>query len=450
LHRFPDLFCSLYDELDGDLVRESAEAWFADERLGSFAAGVASDVEAGRSAGSVRMRVDNHPDPEGARYAALVGIDRALRHVNVTVALATERPPPSLQALASFVAARGRLDSGAVGGALLPRLVARGRHEGNLSHKRELFANVLRVPEDSWERAAVTWVGEAGAIHRGDLSAGLLVGCVPVIADPAEMSFRVREAGGHRYYRIAAADQQATVARIPQIVAEIDRAGVVIALAPELTLTPTLLAAWQQALRSPERGATRLRLLVPGSGALTGAEGRASNTAPLLDGRTGATIVRQSKLFAFDFTGEELERWKLTGRLGREAVGEDLVPGRRLEVIDAGAARIAILICEDVSRPLDIGPLVRDFGVSLVLAPVFSRPLKARRWENTAGDVHVRETGSTVVFSNSLAMSSILASHEASAMVLAPAMRDALLATSSGPAHVVCFRLLGDGTAEVV
>ncbi|MGA2163602.1 MAG: hypothetical protein ABSH36_03950 [Solirubrobacteraceae bacterium] len=449
MHEFPDLFCSLYDELDRHLVRENAEAWFADERLGSFAASVASDVEGGRPASSVRMRVENHPDLEGARYAALVGIDRALRHVNVTVALAGDRVPLPLQALAGFVAARGRLDSGAAGGALLPRMVARGRQEGNVSHKRELFANVLRVPAESWERAAVTRVGEASTILRGDLSAGLLIGCVPMIADPAEMSFRVRESGGRRYYRISAAAEATIAARIPELLSEIDRSGVLIALAPELTLTPALLDAWESALRSPERGPTRLRLLVPGSGALTGADGRASNTAPLIDGRTGAVIVRQSKLFGFDFTAEELERWKLDGRLGSGAIAEDLVPGRRLEVIDAGAARIAILICEDLSRPLDVGPLIRDFGVSLVLAPVFSRPIKARRWENNAGDVHVRETGTTVVLSNSLTMSSILANEGASAMVLAPAVRDALLATSTGPAHVVCFRLLPDGTAKL-
>ena len=447
MHEFPDLFCSLYDALDDHVAREHAEAWFVDERLGSFAASVATDVEGGRPASSVRMRVENHSDPEGARYAALVGIDLALRHVNTAVSLSIERPPISLQALATFVAARGRLDSGAAGGALLPRLVGRGRHEGNVSHKRELFANVLRVPADSWERAGITWVGEAAALHRHELSGGLLLGCVPVIADPKEIGFRVRESGERRYYRISAADHAATIKRIPRILAGLDEAGVLVGVAPELTLTPALLGGWQQAMRSPDRGSSRLRLMIPGSGVLTAAEGRASNTAVLLDGRTGAVIARQHKLFAFDFTETELERWRLQQRLGSEAIAEDLVPGRRLEVIDAGGVRIAILICEDLSRLLDIGPLIRDFGVSHLLAPVFSRPIKARRWENTAGDVYARETGTTVVVSNSLVMSSILSTEGASAMVLAPGTRDALLGTSAGPADVVCFRLLPDGTA---
>jgi predicted amidohydrolase len=448
LHSFPDLFCSFYDALDDDLARANAEAWFGDEGLRSFAASVASDVEGGRPAGSVRMRVENHPDPEGARYAALVGMDRALRHVNTAVSLSSERPPLPLQALATFVAAHGRLDSRAAGGALLPRLVARGRHEGNVSHKRELFANILRVPQASWERATVTWVGEAAALHRHDLSGGLLLGCVPVIADPREMSFRVRETGGRRYYRISAADQPVTAKRIPRILAELDAAEVLVGLAPELTLTPELLGAWQRAMRSPDRGPSRLRLLIPGSGVLTASEGRASNTAVLLDGRSGAVIARQRKLFAFDFTETELERWKLQRRLGSEPLAEDLAHGRTLEVIDAGGVRIAVLICEDLARLLDIGPLIRDFGVSHVLAPVFSRPIQARRWENTAADIHARETGTTVVVSNSLVMSSILSTDGASAMVLAPGSRDALLGTSTGPADVVSFRLLSDGTAE--
>ena len=327
-------------------------------------------------------RVDNHPDPEGARYAALVGIDRALRHVNVTVAsrLARSGRRPRFRRSRSFVAARGRLDSGAAGGALLPRLVARGRHEGNLSHKRELFANVLRVPADWWERAGVTWVGEGGAIHRGDLSAGLLVGCVPVISDPAEIELpcpggrrasllpdRRGRSGGERGADPAVSWPRSTVA------------GVVTRLAPELTLTPTLLAAWQQALRSPDRGSTRLRLLVPGSGALTAAGGRASNTAVLLDGRTGAVIARQRKLFAFDFDATELERWNSGapgvpgGRRGprsrpqaggdRRGRGPDRDPDLRRPLSAAGC------------RPA--GPRLRCFPRAR--AGVL-RPLKARRW----------------------------------------------------------------------
>jgi predicted amidohydrolase len=449
LHAFPDLFCSLYDALDDDLVRENAESWFLDEGLRSFAESVKSDLEGGRTAAGVTIRVENHPNPDGARYAALVGMDRAFRHVNTATSVSAERPPLSLEPLATFVAAHGRLDSGDAGGALLPRLVARGRQEGNVSHKRELFANVLRVPEDSWERVGITRVGEAATLHRHDLSGGLLLGCVPVIADPKEVSFRIRQAGERNYYRISAANHAATVKRVPQIVAALDDAGVLIGLAPELTLTPTLLSAWQEALRSPARGPSRLRLVIPGSGVLTTTDGRASNTAVLLDGRTGAVITRQHKLFAFDFTDTELERWKLQQRLGPDAAAEDLVPGRKLEMIDAGGVRIAILICEDLGRLLDIGPLIRDFGVSHVLAPVFSRPIKARRWENTAADVHARETGTTVVVSNSLVMSSILSTEGATAMLLAPGTRDALLATSGGPADVVSFRLLPDGTAEL-
>ena len=449
MHAFPDLFCSLYDALDDDLVRESAESWFLDEGLRSFAESVKSDLEGGRTADGVMMRVENHPNPDGARYAALVGMDRAFRHVNTATSVSSERPPLPLEPLATFVAAYGRLDSGDAGGALLPRLVARGRQEGNVSHKRELFANVLRVPEDSWERVSITRVGEAAALHRHDLSGGLLLGCVPVIADPKEMSFRIRQAGERNYYRISAANHAATVKRIPQIVAALDEAGVLVGLAPELTLTPRLLSAWHEALRSAARGPSRLRLVIPGSGVLSAADGRASNTAVLLDGRTGAVIARQHKLFAFDFTDTELERWGLQQRLGPDPAAEDLVPGRKLEVIDAGGVRIAILICEDLGRLLDVGPLICDFGVSHVLAPVFSRPIKARRWENTAADVHARETGTTVVVSNSLVMSSILSTEGATAMVLAPGTRDAVLATSTDPGDVVSFRLLPDGTAEL-
>jgi predicted amidohydrolase len=458
LHAYADLFCEVYDALDEDEAREHTGEWLTDGSFDSLAASFERDVVEGRPVDGLRMRMTNSPgiqpgevgrDVLDRRHlACLVGLDRAFAHVNPTKH-PHEPTPDSLVPLAAYVQARGRLDSGKNGGALLPRVVGHVEPEGNLTSKRELFANVVRVPQQSWERCEPVRLGEQVAILPDDIAGGLRVGCVPVVANPSELAFRVRRAGGGRFYRIGPADRAATRQRIPEVVKSLDDAGVIIAVAPELTLSRALLRVWQRALRDSTRADSRLRMIVAGTGSFRRGFGRASNTAVLLDGRTGAVIARQNKMFPFDFSAPELVRWKLQSRLGSEPVAEDLVHGRKLTLLDAGNARIAILICEDLARLLDVAPLVRDLGVSHLLTPVFSRPIRARRWEQSAGSVYVRETGAAIVVSNSLVMSTITDTSEGTSLVLAPGRGDVLIGRSEQPTEVVCFTLLADGTARI-
>src|SRR5205823_9258516 len=155
------------------------------------------------------------------------------------------------------------------------------------------------------------------------------------------------------------------------------------------------------------RCSNRLRWVVAGSGPLETRDDRPTNTALLLDGRTGQVLGRQDKQYAFDFTSEELARWGLVSRLGSGPLRENIARSHRLTVFDAGAQRVAILICEDLGRVVDVGPLLRDLGVSHVLVPVLSRPIKEHRWEQQAADIHVRSVGATVIVSNSLVVGTI-------------------------------------------
>jgi predicted amidohydrolase len=458
LHAYADLFCEVYDALDEDETREHAGEWLTDGSFNSLAASFETDVARGRTADAMRVRMTNTPgllptQPGGdvldrRRLACLVGLDRAFAHLNPTLR-PHERTPDALVPLAAYVQVRGRLDSGAQGGALLLRIVRHAAPEGNVTSKRELFANVVRVPEQSWGRCELVRVGEEAAILPHEVADGLRIGCVPVIANPSELLFRVRRAGGRRYYRICPADRPVTRRRIPEIVRCLDDAGVIIGVAPEQTLSRTLLRVWQRTLLSPDRVPSRLRMILVGTGSFRLGFGRASNTAVLLDGRTGAVIARQNKMFPFDFSAQELARWKLESRLGSNPVAEDLVHGRRLTLLDAGSTRIAILICEDLAKLLDVAPLVRDLGVSHLLTPVFSRPIRERRWEQSAGAVHVRETGATIVVSNSLVMSEITGTSAGTSLVLAPGQDEVLVGRSEQPAMPTCFTLLADGTAKM-
>jgi len=454
LQDYADLFCELYDALDEDEAREHAHEWLHDDSFDSLAKSFLADVLKGRTPEAMRTRIDNWPTAQPLqvggdvldrrRLACLVGLDRAFAHLNPALRPRGERLPEPLVELQARLDATGRLDSGEIGGALLVRVVRRGTMHESVTSKRDLVTTVVRVPAPTWERCELVRPGEGAAILQHELSAGLRVGCVPVIADPAELRFEVGGPRGHRRYTIFPADRAVTRRRIPQIVQALDEAGVVLGLAPELTLSGALLDAWVQALRAPERGSTRLRMLLAGSGP---GLGRSSNTAVLLDGRTGAVIARQGKMFPFDFSTQELQRWRLEDRLGNEPVAEDLVHGRSLAVIDVGAMRIAIAVCEDLARPLDIGPLLRDLGVSHLLTPVFSRPLRERRWEQTGAAVHVRETGTLVIVANSLAMSEITGVQGGTALLLAHG-QEAMIECCTDPAQVACFTLLRDGTAR--
>jgi predicted amidohydrolase len=449
LRGFADLFCELYDDIDSTVFRANIESWLADTDLLSVTTTVAGDVEHARSVPErIRMRVSNTTDPERQRFACLRGLDRAFAHVNPALR-GTEPVPAGLAELALHTVAYQRLDSGHNGGALLPRLVTAATPRALPEHPRELFASVIRVPEPSWRMCDHQVLGEAATLHRHEILTGLPVACVPFIADPDELAFdtETREAG--RFYRISPRELTTTRKRIATVVEMLDRSGAMIALAPELTLTPILLEAWQQALKDRSRGQSRLHWLLAGSGDLSGAR-PPKNTAVLLNGRTGEILASQDKMYPFNFGAGELVRWKLTDRLGDSQIDEDLKPGERLAILDAGPMRVAVMVCEDLGRVLDLGSVVRDFGVSHVLVPVFARPSQDRRWERAAANVHAQSTGSTIIVANSLVMASILgddASSDGTGLVVWPGAGDALVLRAGEPQAPASFRLLPDGSA---
>lgn len=442
------MFCALYDRLDDDAVLDQGATWLADPSIGSNAVRVANEIENGDTTpGRVYTRGVNPGADTAAAFTVVHGLDRALRRVNPRLR-GIARTPLALLDVESRLWRTGRLSTDAVDGALVPELAHRVA-PGPPTHKRELLTAVRRVSAASWDQVDLRLVASTKRLRARDFRDGLEVACVPIIADPHELTFATRDTPAGPVYRIMPRDLARTRLRIEEIVTALDAAGVQLAVAPELMLSPHLLVTWQAALRS--RRLRRLRYVVAGSGNLDPVDERAANTALLLDGATGAEIGRQPKLFGFNMTASLLERWKLRSRLGTDPLAEDLKPATpRLSVFDLGAVRLAMVICEDLNKPLDLGPLIRDLGISLLVVPVFSRPLQLHRWEQTAATVHARETGTSVVVANSLVMATILgAANPASALVV-PAVGDSALSPVGGPADLARFRLESDGSAEAV
>lgn len=437
-----DLFCEWYDELDAAVFHAEIEAWTLDPRLDALSAAIERDAERSPSVASPRMRLENGGGDRQARlFAALRGLDRVFAQI-----------VPALGGIASGVwadpaaeaAVRVRLDTGAHGGMLLPRLVTRNR-PGNLPEEpREAFRAVLRVSEDACGCVEHRVVPVASRPHRRDLARGLTIGCAPLVSDPNDLRYDVRESGAGRFYRIAPGATERIAARVEHVLDRFVAANVQLAVMPELVLSPELLEIWTQSLRDRDVGA--LRLVLAGSGDVAGGD-RPVNEAVLLDARSGRELGRHRKLFPFNMTREQLTRLGLADRLGGEPIDEDIARGERATLFDLGGMRIAVLICEDLNRVEDLARHLREFGISHLLIPVFDRELKDRRWVRTRADVYVASTGATVVVSNSLVVPTLTAATgAATSLVTGPAVQEALMLRAADATDVTTAVLHADGS----
>jgi predicted amidohydrolase len=426
---YADLFCTLFDRLDADEFHAHGEAWTTDAELAGIAARVEEAALGGREI----------EDPETARdvFATLLGLDAALAHANP---LLGTTPPPALTEYALRYAEAGRFDSGDVPGALLPRFARPGRSGQLPTDMADAFGAVVRVGRTDHDACDHVALPAHARLTRKDRDGGLRVATAPVIRDPGELDWQIHERSGRRFYRIHPADKAPTKARIERVIAAWDEHDVAIGVAPEVCLSPALLDCWQTALA---QRTGRLRLVMAGSGNLDRSEPPV-NEAVLLDARTGEVLVRQRKVHPFNFSEDDVELWGLTGRL-TAPVDEDLTRGRKVCIVEAGGARLAILVCEDLARLHAFAAALHAHGVSLILVPVFARPTKDRRWERARAEVYSDAVGASVVVANSLVIAEILRSPTPVGTAIAVAPGQAAVGHCSEPDDVVVFSLDGDG-----
>jgi predicted amidohydrolase len=114
-------------------------------------------------------------------------------------------------------------------------------------------------------------------------------------------------------------------------------------------------------------------------------------------------------------------------------------------VIEAGGARLAILVCEDLARLHAFAGVLHAHGVSLILVPVFARPTKDRRWERARAEVYCDAVGASVVVANSLVIAEILQHPRPVGTALAVSPGRAAVGHASEPDDAVVFALEGDG-----
>ena len=125
--------------------------------------------------------------PDGGRrtFAVLLGLDAALAHANPLLGGAA---PPALTEYALRYAEAGRLDSGALPGALLPRFARPGRRGQLPDDLADAFGSVVRVSAADWDACDHAALPARSRLTRPDREAGLRVATAP--DDP-----RARRAG---------------------------------------------------------------------------------------------------------------------------------------------------------------------------------------------------------------------------------------------------------------
>ena len=427
-----DLLCWAFDTISRSTFRASVERWEGDAELGRISAQVEADALAGTLG-------DPPIDADAAAYAVVRGLDRALARANP---LLSGAPPKALRPIAKRYARTGRLDSGAVAGGLLPRFVAGGRRGQLPDDIHDVLGAVVRVPALDWDACDHAVLPPWARLTRPDRESGLRIATTPLIADPDELAWRVVERRDLRFYRIGPNGEAETRDRIERVIRGFDEANAVIGVAPELCLSHDLLDRWRSALAErPAAAESALRLALVGSGHVESADPPA-NTAVLLDAQTGEVVARQRKVFPFNFSADDLELWGLADRLPAP-IDEDLTPGERVTVLEAGGVRLAILVCEDLARlPALAGPLCRH-GISLLLVPVFARPTKDRRWERARAESYSDFTGATVVVANSMVMATLLDAPAPVGTALAVGSGAAAVGTARAPDATPVFALTG-------
>ncbi len=268
------------------------------------------------------------------------------------------------------------------------------------------------------------------------------IACPGLISGIDDLVWHTRRRGGHHHFAVEVRDSPALRKRVAQTLERIDQSGAHIAVLPESTLSSELLEIWVQAIRRPRPG-SELRLLLPGTGNLAGTS-PPSNTAVLLDGQTGAEIMRVRKHNRFRLEAEQRALYGL-GDEDAGAISEDLDAGDEepLTVLDLPIGRLAILICEDLAATERyLGPLV-EIGASLILSPVLSRPPGGNyRWEQRRAENYATRPGGTVVISNSLAVALRLGSPLPASTSLVVSRHGAQLAQTRTGDDLPVFELL--------
>jgi hypothetical protein len=402
-----DLFLELYDAIDdGPFNDQRALRWRRSDRWARDTADLicANVIRTGRAPSELIAPVV--AEGERGMFAAMMGLDQALMYADPLYGTPAETGE-TYDLLFRYLTT-GRLNSKVEDGLLLFRLAGVPRPRGLPS--RTTAFHLLRVPAAIIDTYKIDFDRLPMAFDipfqtpSADGRARIYVGCAPMLAGYDEMEISARDDDGINRYRLRPRTKPLQ-ARVRSILAALDRSGATIGILPEATLSDELLATWKDALREqPVAWDSPLTWILVGTGPVGGGD-PPFNRAVLLSREGGHELLCYDKHFDFTLTPAQLKRWRLAELIGEALACEDIHRGDRLVIRECLLGRFAILICEDLTRLTDAGAALGHLGVSHVLVPIFSPPIRSTSWDSCASDDAVSQIGTAaIVVANSLAV----------------------------------------------
>lgn len=397
-----DAFAQLWDELvprlDG---AQTIEDWTRSDAYTAARSAVRSHCTVVDDEVGIDPTVLADPDP-----AHWLGLLAGLDTLFVLAAGGYPAVDPVVVALRRHYRGAGRFNH-ALPGLVVPRRTERGRD----SVRADTFdqtLNTIRVSADTVARCI--WVRVDPLQDHSPGLVELTIGQVPLALAGDLRRRGVETAGGTAAYELG--PEPGLLARIPAAAAAM--AGVDLGITAEATLDTTGLDAWR---RTAAADAATWVLAGTGPVELASAPGASApgsnqplmdgspvpvNRAVLLHGRSGTLIAVADKLRGYHISPGDLPTYGLPPDPRGRA--EAIRAGTRVVIIDSSAGRFSILVCEDLDRLLEFGPVLKETGVSHVLNPVVAPELQKWRWQHLDGRSLHKETGARLVTANSLAV----------------------------------------------
>ena len=394
-----DLFCELYDQWITLADVNDIDDW----RLGNEDA-IDALADQIRSTGEVPDDLDHPRDPEH-QFVILAGIDLALYDCHPRSGAGSYG---ALAPLAARSAMTGSYSSKADPGGLVPRWT-RTAHPGSRTERLiDAFVGVIRVGPEEWRRLRLRFVPSSHDLprHAGTSAMPVLVAFAPLLESLDDVRF---DSGvglpgrpDARWYRIGP-DTARVEAKLSTLLDSFDSSGAQIALLPEGAANPELLDSWIRLLRArPRPPASRLTWILIGSGPFPSGYELPLHSALLLHRDSGDVLTTHNKFAPFNFADRQTEPWGLADLLGDGSLHEGIRLGSEVEVLESQAGRIALFICEDVTRHGDpLHDAIASAGPSLILVPVFGCSIRPYYWEHQAARRHSVLLGATVAIVNS-------------------------------------------------
>jgi hypothetical protein len=395
-----DLFAHVYDQLQAcEPYRVDLDDWFHDPK---FARAVKAEVAGIRSRGSIlASRAKVYLESPKSAFQLLLALDRAFRYIDPIKDAGSE---PGLEPLRQRWHTTGKLNTTVTSGSVIFRRGYPARPQGVPDGLEGYLRGVLRVPAGApGKLKIIPGLVDFDPASRLD---NLTFGCVSFIRGLGDLNIaRINQGTG--WYSIRVDDEDAALwdGRITAALAALDDSGAHVGVLPELVLTDRLLDLWLKTIRrNPPPAPSRLSWILVGTGPVGAKEDQPPNRAVVVNRRTGTVVFEQDKQNPFTLADSHITKWGLKDPLAPGPLGEWMKEGKTRFVVEASVGRFVVCICEDLGRAHEVITEIEPWGVSHVMVPIFSEPIRPYFWEQNSAERITNQVGSGVVVANSQAI----------------------------------------------